>query len=49
MSAAEVARLMLLLTELRLPTIKRLWEALAGQSNKEGWPAERLPLRTPGT
>lgn len=42
MSAAEVARLMLLLTELRLPTIKRLWEALAGQSNKEGWPAERF-------
>ena len=42
MSAAEVARLMLLLTELRLPTIKRRWEALAGQSNKEGWPAERF-------
>jgi DNA replication protein DnaC len=42
MSAAEVARLMLILTELRLPTIKRLWEVLAGQSNKEGWPAERF-------
>lgn len=35
------ARLPLILTELRLPTIKRLWSVLAAQSNKEGWPAER--------
>ena len=42
MSAIDVSRLGLLLTELRLPTIKRLWEALAGQSNKEGWTAERF-------
>lgn len=35
------ARLPLILTELRLPTIKRLWGSLAAQSNKEGWPAER--------
>jgi hypothetical protein len=27
----------MLLTELRLPTIKRLWSALAEQSNREGW------------
>jgi DNA replication protein DnaC len=39
---AEAARLPLMLTELRLPTIKRLWEALAEQSNKEGWTAERF-------
>ena len=32
----------LMLTELRLPTIKRLWAELAEQSNREGWPAERL-------
>ena len=32
----------LMLTELRLPTIKRLWADLAAQSNREGWPAERL-------
>lgn len=32
----------LMLTELRLPTIKRLWVELAAQSNREGWPAERL-------
>src|SRR6266436_5469781 len=31
-----------MLTELRLPTIKRLWQALAEQSNKEGWTAERF-------
>jgi DNA replication protein DnaC len=40
--SAEAARLPLMLTELRLPTIKRLWEALAEQSNKEGWTAERF-------
>jgi len=39
---AEAARLPLMLTELRLPTIKRLWQALAEQSNKEGWTAERF-------
>jgi DNA replication protein DnaC len=36
------ARLPLILNELRLPTVKRLWAALAAQSNKEGWPAERF-------
>ena len=36
------ARLPLILNELRLPTVKRLWAALAEQSNKEGWPAERF-------
>lgn len=39
---AEAARLPLMLTELRLPTIKRLWADLAEQSNQEGWPAERF-------
>jgi DNA replication protein DnaC len=39
---AAAARLPLILTELRLPTIKRLWAGLADQSNKEGWPAERF-------
>ena len=28
----------IMLTELRLPTIKRLWADLAAQSNREGWP-----------
>lgn len=28
----------LILNELRLPTVKRLWAGLAEQSNKEGWP-----------
>lgn len=36
------ARLPLILNKLRLPTVKRLWAALAAQSNKEGWPAERF-------
>ena len=42
MSALEAATLPIMLTELRLPTIKRLWPALAEQSNREGWPAERF-------
>lgn len=37
-----VARLQYMLNELRLPTVKRIWAALAEQSNKEGWPAERF-------
>ena len=42
MSAIETATLPMMLTELRLPTIKRLWAELAAQSNREGWTAERL-------
>ena len=41
-SAADAARLPVMLTELRLPTIKRQWAELAEQSNREGWPAERF-------
>lgn len=40
--AIDAARLELLLTELRLPGIKLTWEKLAGQSDKEGWPAARF-------
>ena len=39
---AAAARLPLILTELRLPTVKRMWSSLAQQSDKEGWPAERF-------
>ncbi len=39
---ADAARLPIMLSELRLPTIKRLWSELAEQSNREGWPAERF-------
>lgn len=41
-NAADAARLPLMLAELRLPTMKRLWAELAEQSNREGWPAERF-------
>lgn len=40
--SAETARLPIMLTELRLPTVKRLWEAIAAQSDREGWRADRL-------
>jgi DNA replication protein DnaC len=39
---ADTARLPILLTELRLPTIKRMWESIAVQSDREGWHADRL-------
>ena len=39
---ADAARLPIMLTELRLPTMKRLWVQIAEQSNREGWPAERF-------
>ena len=45
MSAATNAvdgRLGLMLSELRLPTIKRLAGDLCAQSDREGWPGRRL-------
>lgn len=39
--AIEPARLALMLGELRLPTIARLWPEFAQRSDKEGWPASR--------
>jgi DNA replication protein DnaC len=44
MSATTLSagRLELMLTELRLPTIKRLAQQLCGQSDREGWPGHRL-------
>jgi DNA replication protein DnaC len=41
-ASADAARLPILLTELRLPTIKRMWESISAQSDREGWRAEKL-------
>lgn len=38
----DAARLPLLLTELRLPTVARLWPEFAQRADREGWPAARL-------
>ena len=38
----DAARLALLLGELRLPTVARLWPDLAASADKEGWPAARF-------
>ncbi len=38
----DVARVELLLSELRLPAVKAIWPALAEQADKEGWPAARF-------
>jgi DNA replication protein DnaC len=44
MSAAafEPARMALMLNELRLPTIARLWQEFAARADQESWPAARL-------
>ena len=41
-STADAARLPLMLTELRLPTIARLWPDITARADKEEWPAARL-------
>jgi DNA replication protein DnaC len=38
----DTARLPVLLNELRLPAISRMWADLAARSDKEGWPAARF-------
>jgi DNA replication protein DnaC len=40
--SVDTARLPLLLHELRLPAINRLWQDIAVRSDKEGWPAVRF-------
>ena len=38
----DEARLGIMLNELRLPTIKTLWQQFAEQADREGWPAARF-------
>src|SRR5262245_12202977 len=38
----DVARIELLLSDLRLPAIRLMWAKFAEQSDKEGWPAARF-------
>ena len=40
--AVDAARLSVMLNELRLPTIKTLWQTFAEQADREGWPAARF-------
>lgn len=41
MSATDSARLPLLCTELRLPSVGNLWPAITEQADRDGWPAAR--------
>jgi len=41
-NAVDAAKLSLLLNALRLPAIKVVWPRIAGQADKEGWPAARF-------
>ena len=41
-NSIDAARLELLLTDLRLPTVRIMWKKLAEQSDKEGWPAAKF-------
>jgi DNA replication protein DnaC len=38
----DTARLPLLLGELRLPTVGKLWQAFTERADREGWPSARL-------
>ena len=38
----DVGRVTLMLSDLRLPTIKTNWQAFAARADKEGWPAARF-------
>jgi DNA replication protein DnaC len=40
--AVDIARLPLLLGELRLPTFAALWRAFTDRADREGWPSARL-------
>ena len=37
----DTARLPMLLTQLRLPTVARLWRALTDTADRESWPAAK--------
>lgn len=41
-ATVDTAKLPLLLTELRLPAIKQVWQRFAEQADTEGWPASRF-------
>ncbi len=41
-ASIDAARVELLLSELRLPSLKRIWTELAEQADKDGWPAARF-------
>jgi DNA replication protein DnaC len=41
-SAADLARLAVMLGELRLPSIKAVWPSFAEKADTEGWPAARF-------
>jgi hypothetical protein len=41
-NSIDIARVELLLNELRLPGVKAIWSKLAAQSDKECWPAARF-------
>ncbi len=41
-TAVDTARLGVMLTDLRLPTIKTVWPEFATRADKEGWPAARF-------
>jgi hypothetical protein len=43
-NTVDAARVELLLSELRLPSIKLRWAKLAEQSDTEGWPAARFAV-----
>lgn len=41
-SSVDAARVELILSELRLPAVKAVWQSLADQADRESWPAARF-------
>jgi DNA replication protein DnaC len=45
----DAARLPLLLGELRLPTVAKLWQTFTERADREGWPSARLLAPSPNS
>ena len=45
----DAARLPLLLGELRLPTVAKLWQTFTERADREGWPSARLLATLPNS
>ena len=41
-TSVDAARVELILSELRLPGVKAVWQDCAAHADKEGWPAARF-------
>jgi hypothetical protein len=45
MTDVDAAKLPVMLTTLRLPTISRIWQEFGARADREGWGQRALPRR----